>query len=63
MRLTNVLCRQHIGFMFKKHWRIQGKRTPMETVAKAELLAKNIIVKDPKSYVENQNKVVKKFER
>lgn len=63
MRLTNVLCRQHIGFMFKKHWRIQGKRTPMETVAKAELLAKNIIVKDPKSYVENQNKIVKKFER
>ncbi|CAO1438750.1 unnamed protein product [Diamesa hyperborea] len=63
MRLTNVLFRQHIGFMFKKHWRIQGKRTPLETVSKSELLAKNIIVKDPKSYVENQNKVVKKFER
>lgn len=63
MRLTNVLCRQHIGFMFKKHWRIQGKRTPLETVAKSELLAKNIIVKDPKTYVENQNKVAKKFER
>ena len=63
MRLTNVLCRQHIGFMFKKHWRIQGKRTPMETVAKSELLAKNIIVKDPKIYVGNPNKVAKKFER
>lgn len=33
---------QHLGHMFKKHWKIQGKRTPHETPAFAILEKKGI---------------------
>ncbi|KAH8382714.1 hypothetical protein KR009_004906 [Drosophila setifemur] len=47
MRLTNKLCAQHIGWHFKKHWLVQGKRVPKETGAAAELLKLGIVVKSP----------------
>lgn len=37
MRLTQKLCAQNLGFMFKKHWLQQGKRIPIETGAHQEL--------------------------
>ncbi|XP_055524558.1 39S ribosomal protein L37, mitochondrial [Wyeomyia smithii] len=46
MRFTPILLRQHIGFHFKKHWIIQGKRVPVETGAQAELEARGIPVID-----------------
>ncbi|KPU79639.1 uncharacterized protein Dana_GF27392 [Drosophila ananassae] len=47
MRLTNTLCAQHIGWHFKKHWLVQGKRVPKETGAAAELLKLGITIKTP----------------
>ncbi|KAH8342123.1 hypothetical protein KR059_012603 [Drosophila kikkawai] len=47
MRLTNTLCAQHIGWHFKKHWLVQGKRVPKETGAAAELLKLAVAVKSP----------------
>lgn len=51
MRITNVLFRQHLGFMMKRHWRIQGKRTPTETGAQMALEARGMKVLDPKEYL------------
>lgn len=56
MRITTVLCRQHIGNMFKRHWRIQGKRKVEETPALASLLANGISPKDPIKYFDEMNK-------
>lgn len=53
MRITSVLRAQHNGFMFKKHWHIQGKRRVQETSAAASLLAHGVNISDPKEYLEN----------
>lgn len=45
MRLTNKLYAQHIGWHFKKHWQVQGRRVPRETGAAAELFKLGIQVK------------------
>ncbi|XP_018335000.1 uncharacterized protein LOC108743894 [Agrilus planipennis] len=39
MRTTQTLLKQHIGWYFKKHWKIQGKRTPV--ITSAEKILKN----------------------
>jgi hypothetical protein len=56
MRITATLNRQHIGFMFKQHWKIQGKRKVQETNA-ASLLPKGIKINDPNEFL---GKFVKK---
>lgn len=48
MRFTNKLCAQHLGWMFKKHWQVQGKRVARDTGAAAELAKFGIEVQDPK---------------
>lgn len=50
MRLTRVLSQQHIGNMFKRHWQVQGKRTPLPTSALSILLEKGIPVIDAVDY-------------
>ncbi|XP_067010065.2 large ribosomal subunit protein mL37 isoform X2 [Anabrus simplex] len=37
MRLTLTVCRQHLGRMFKKHWKIQGQKPILDTGAEKEL--------------------------
>lgn len=56
MRITSALRRQHIDFMFKNHWRVQGQRKVLETNASASLLARQIDVSDPKDYFDKINK-------
>ncbi|XP_044729164.1 39S ribosomal protein L37, mitochondrial [Chrysoperla carnea] len=60
MRLNVVLYRQHIGRMFKKHWIIQGKRTPIDTTQdiQNELLKirNDIKIEDPKQLFETEDK-------
>lgn len=51
MRPTQVLRAQHLGFMFKKHWLVQGRRTPKDSGAKAFLEAQNIEVVDSNEFV------------
>lgn len=51
MRLTAALRRQHIDFMFKKHWKVQGNRRVEETNVIASLAARGIKVTDPKEYL------------
>lgn len=46
MRLTQALRAQHLGHMFKKHWLVQGRRTPKDSGARAVLEARNIEVVD-----------------
>ncbi|KAH8358492.1 hypothetical protein KR093_000471 [Drosophila rubida] len=45
MRLTNKLYAQHIGWHFKKHWQVQGRRVPKDTGAAADLLKMGVQVK------------------
>lgn len=51
MRLTGVLYRQHAGFMFKRHWLVQGRRVPQDTGAKAALESQGIPVLDATEYL------------
>lgn len=48
MKLTVILFRQHIGWHFKKHWRVQGKRKITETSALKILKQNGIPVYEPK---------------
>lgn len=51
MRVTQVLRAQHLGFMFKKHWLVQGKRVPRDSGAKAVLEARGIEVLEATEFV------------
>lgn len=51
MRLTSALYAQHGGFMFKRHWLIQGRRVPRDTGAKATLEKQGIPVLDAVEYI------------
>lgn len=51
MRFTAQLYRQHIGFMFKKHWAVQGKRVPRDTGAQSEVEKLGLTVVDAKDFV------------
>lgn len=59
MRIVRVLYRQHIDRMFKKHWRIQGQRVPIETGAEAHLKELGIPVYDPNELVREARKIYK----
>lgn len=54
MKLTQVLNRQHIGFMFKKHWLVQGKRVPIDTGLESILKEKGIPVQDALEFITNE---------
>lgn len=54
MKLSNVLYRQHVGFMFKKHWLVQGKRVPIDTGIEECLKAKGILVEDAQEFVKEK---------
>ncbi|XP_045502585.1 39S ribosomal protein L37, mitochondrial [Colias croceus] len=54
MKLSRVLYAQHIGFMFKKHWMIQGKRVPIDTGIEQYLKEKGIKVEDALEFVKEE---------
>ncbi|KAJ8723920.1 hypothetical protein PYW07_007900 [Mythimna separata] len=54
MRLSQVLNRQHIDFMFKKHWLVQGKRIPIDTGVEKHLKAKGIKVEDALEFIQGE---------
>ncbi|CAH2094628.1 unnamed protein product [Euphydryas editha] len=54
MKLSQVLLRQHIGFMFKKHWIVQGKRVPIDTGVEEYLKQKGIPVEDALEFVKEK---------
>ncbi|CAK1583648.1 unnamed protein product [Parnassius mnemosyne] len=51
MKLSQILNRQHIDFMFKKHWAVQGKRFPIDTGLEHLLKEKGIPVEDALEFV------------
>lgn len=48
MRLTSKLYAQHLGWTFKKHWKVQGKRVPRDTGAQNVLASMGFEVKEVK---------------
>lgn len=54
MRLSQVLNRQHIGFAFKKHWIVQGKRVPIDTGVEEKLKAQGIAIEDALEFVKEK---------
>jgi len=58
MRLTTVLCKQHIERMFKKHWRIQRKRVPVVSKAEGTMEALGIPVYDANDIIEEKREFV-----
>lgn len=54
MKLTRVLNRQHIDFMFKKHWLVQGKRVPIDTGVEDVLRKKGIPVEDALEFIKEK---------
>lgn len=59
MRLTAVLCKQHIERMFKKHWRLQKTRVPHPTEAASEMEARGIPIYEPNDIIEERREFVK----
>lgn len=57
MRLSQVLNRQHIDFMFKQHWLVQGKRVPIDTGLEQQLKAKGIKVEDALEFVKEDPQI------
>ncbi|XP_026494211.2 large ribosomal subunit protein mL37 [Vanessa tameamea] len=54
MKLSQVLHRQHIGFMFKKHWMVQGKRVPIDTGVEDSLKQKGIPFEDALEFIKEK---------
>lgn len=54
MKLSQVLLRQHIDFMFKRHWLVQGKRVPVNTGIEEYLKEKGIPVEDALEFVKEK---------
>lgn len=57
MRVTGALYRQHAGFMFKRHWLIQGRRIPQDTGSKAALERQGIPVLDAVEYMNRKPQI------
>lgn len=57
MKLSQVLFRQHIDFMFKRHWLVQGKRVPIDTGIEEYLKEKGIPVEDALEFVKEKPEV------
>ena len=51
MRLTNCLLKQHNGWLQKLKWKIQGKRTILQTGVDMKLQQRGIAVRDAIDYV------------
>lgn len=54
MRLTQILNRQHIDFMFKRHWLVQGKRVPGNTFVEEYLAKKGVKIEDALEYIKEK---------
>ncbi|GLV39876.1 mitochondrial ribosomal protein L37 [Carabus blaptoides fortunei] len=59
MKITRILCRQHIDRMFKAHWRVQGKRVPIDTKAEKVLAAKGVPVYNPQDVIREKRQKLK----
>lgn len=51
MRFTPKLYAQHLGWTFKKHWQLQGKRIPTDTGAINDLQKFGVNVKDAQDVI------------
>lgn len=58
MKLTQILCKQHIGRHFKSHWRVQGKKRIYETACEDILVGKGFVVERAEDILHKREKDV-----
>uniref|UniRef100_A0A069DYX5 Large ribosomal subunit protein mL37 n=1 Tax=Panstrongylus megistus TaxID=65343 RepID=A0A069DYX5_9HEMI len=61
MKRSQVLFQQHVGRMFRAHWKLQGKKVLMDDGALKELKSKGIPYEDANEVV-REHKIKTKFE-
>lgn len=54
MRVTQILLKQHIGWHFQQHWRVQGKRKILNTSAEKVLKSKGIEIEDAREFLKEK---------
>ncbi|XP_030759393.1 39S ribosomal protein L37, mitochondrial [Sitophilus oryzae] len=54
MRKTPCLFRQHIGWHFQNHWKVQGRRRPLDTGIENILNEKGIQVENPREFLKEK---------
>lgn len=59
MKITQVLCKHHIGWHFFKHWQVQGKKKPVKTNIVKALQGRGITIHNPEDILKEE----KTFER
>lgn len=62
MKISQILCKHHIGWHFKKHWQVQSKRTPILTDALKVLQAKGVTIYTPEDILKEKRTLEKYFE-
>lgn len=57
MKFTNILLKQHNGWLFKLKWKFQGKRNVLDTGVVTSLQNRGIAVNDAESYVKQKREM------
>lgn len=55
MKVSQILYKQHIGRMIRRHWYAHGKRTPLDLNTESILTSKGLKVLDPKEVLKPKN--------
>lgn len=61
MKITQILYKQHIGWHFVKHWRIQARKKPLKTDAFKALEAQGIPIYTPQDILKEERTFEKYF--
>lgn len=57
MRLSTVLFQQHIGRMFRDHWRVQGKRLVIDNGALNAVQQRGLDFEDVEEFIKSENAI------
>lgn len=59
MKITQVLCKHHIGWFFKKHWHVQGRKKPVKSNIVQSLENRGITVYQPEDILKEERTLEK----
>lgn len=54
MRLTITLLKQHNQRMFRRHWLVQGKKTPIDMKSEEVLVKKGVQIVEATSFLDSR---------